>query len=115
VTLNIISIQAGYRSLGAGVKDHPYYHRLRAQLDAATGNAACVTNYECEVTTSNTPPGAATVGLIIGNEWNCTGVLINDVPRDNTPYVAYRGKRGESTMLPPVASLTICQSQMSSP
>jgi lysyl endopeptidase len=87
VALNIVSLQAGYRSLGPGVKDHPYYHQLKAQLDAATGNAACVTNYECEVTTSNTPPGAATVGLIIGNEWNCTGVLINDVPRDNTPYV----------------------------
>lgn len=87
VAFKIISLQAGYRSLGPGVQDHPYYRQLKAQLDQATGNAACVTNYECEVTTANTPPGAATVGLIIGNEWECTGVLINDVPHDNTPYV----------------------------
>ena len=86
VALNIVSVQAGYRSLGPGVKDHPYYAQLKEQ-QAASGNAACVTNYECEVTAANTPPGQATVALIIGNLYQCSGSLINDVPQDNTPYV----------------------------
>lgn len=87
VAFSTVSLQAGYRSLGPGVKDHPYYLQLKAQVDAATGNTACVTNYECEVTASNTPAGAATVALIIGNLYECSGSLINDVPGDNTPYV----------------------------
>jgi len=87
VSFKIVSLQAGYRSLGPGVQDHPYYRQLKAQLEQATGNAACVANYECQVTTANTPPGQATVALIIGNLWECTGVLLNDVPGDNTPYV----------------------------
>lgn len=87
VVFSIVSLQAGYRSLGAGVKDHPYYLALKAQQAAATGNAACVTNYECEVTASNTPPGAATVALSVENLYQCSGSLINDVPGDNTPYL----------------------------
>jgi lysyl endopeptidase len=89
VALNIVSLQAGYRAIGPGVQDHPYYRALvaKAQAEAATGNAACVTNYECEVTSANTPPGAATVALVIGNQYQCTGTLLNDVPQDNTPYV----------------------------
>ncbi len=87
VALNIVSLQAGYRSLGPGVQDHPYYLKLKSEQPAASGNAACVTNYECEITTSNTPLGAATVALVIGNQYQCTGSLINDVPGDNTPYI----------------------------
>ena len=87
VTLSIVSLQAGYRSLGPGVQDHPYYRELKAQQNAASGNASCVANYQCEVTVSNTPPGAATVALVIGNLYQCSGSLINDVPGDNTPYV----------------------------
>lgn len=87
VTFSIASLQAGYRSLGAGVKDHPYYLQLKAQQAAASGNVACVTNYRCEVTPSNTPPGSATVALTIGNLYQCSGSLINDVPGDNMPYV----------------------------
>lgn len=86
VSLNIASLQAGYRSIGPGVADHPYYLQLKQQ-ESDTGNAACVTNYECEVTSSNTPSGAATVGVVIEDLDQCTGVLINDVPGDNTPYV----------------------------
>jgi lysyl endopeptidase len=86
VAFNIVSLQAGYRSLGPGVKDHPYYLKLRGQ-PAASGNAACVTNYMCEITTANTPPGAATVALVTENLWVCSGSLINDVPGDNTPYL----------------------------
>jgi lysyl endopeptidase len=87
VRLSIVSLQAGYRSLGPGVRDHPYYTLLKAQEAAVSGNAACVTNYECEITAGNTPPGSATVALVIGNEFQCSGSLINDVPGDNTPYL----------------------------
>jgi lysyl endopeptidase len=89
IALNIVSLQAGYRSLGPGVEDHPYYRQLKAQERPAqaSGNAACVTNYECEVTSANTPLGFATVALVIGDLYQCTGTLINDVPGDNTPYL----------------------------
>lgn len=87
VALDIVSLQAGYRSLGPGVEDHPYYRQLKAQLAAASGNTACVTNYECQITATNTPPGSATAALTISNLYECTGVLINDVPSDNTPYL----------------------------
>jgi hypothetical protein len=54
---------------------------------AAASNSACVQNYECSVTSANTAAAQATVGLTVGNMYQCTGVLINDVPGDNTPYV----------------------------
>jgi lysyl endopeptidase len=87
VTLNVVSLQAGYRAIGPGVQDHPYYRLLKQQQDEASGNASCVTNYECEVTPGNTPPAAATVALVIGNQYQCTGAMINDVPRDNSPHL----------------------------
>jgi hypothetical protein len=85
-SLEIQSLQAGYRSLGGGVSDHPVYRTLRAKA-AGTSATGCVQNYECNVTASNAGPAAATVGLIIGNLYQCTGSLINDVPGDNVPYV----------------------------
>ena len=87
VALNIVSIQPGYRAIGPGVTDHPYYRQLKAQQSQASGNASCVTNYECQVTPSNAPPAAATVGMVVGNLYQCTGTLINNVPGDNTPYL----------------------------
>lgn len=84
--LQIESVQAGYRSLGAGTTDHPYYRRLIAK-QSGTGNASCVQNYECSVASANAPAAAATVGVVVGNLYQCTGTLINDVPGDNTPYV----------------------------
>ena len=87
VAFAIVSLQAGYRSLGAGVEDHPYYRQLRAQTAAAAGTSACVTNYECKITSANTPAGAATVALLVQDQFECTGTLINDVPGDNTPYI----------------------------
>lgn len=87
VVFNITSLQAGYRSLGIGVPDHPYYRELRRAQTGASDNSSCVTNYACEVTANNTPPGAATVALVVGNLYECSGVLINDVPGSNTPYV----------------------------
>ncbi len=87
VRMHVASLQAGYRSLGPGVANHPYYLKLRQQATSATGTAACIVNYECKVSAGNTPPAAATVALIIENQYECTGTLINDVPGDNTPYI----------------------------
>jgi hypothetical protein len=85
VDLRIVSLQAGYRSIGAGVEDSPVYRHLLPR--APPDDADCVTNYECSVTAGNTPPAAATVALVIENLYQCTGTLVNDVPGDNTPYV----------------------------
>lgn len=87
VVLNIVSLQAGYRSLGAGVTDHPYYRQLKSSNAGESLNSACVTNYECKVDASIAPQGSATVALVIGNLYQCTGTLVNDVPGDNTPYI----------------------------
>ncbi|HUK01482.1 MAG TPA: hypothetical protein VLW26_04305 [Steroidobacteraceae bacterium] len=86
--LEIASFQAGFRALGAGAQDHPYYRALAAAAAAdAGGNSGCVQNYSCAATTANTPSAQATVALVIGNLYQCTGTLLNDVRGDNTPYV----------------------------
>jgi lysyl endopeptidase len=86
VVLQIASVQAGYRGFGHAVPDHPYYVRLRQQAMAAS-TSSCIVNYECDVTAANTAPGQATVALIVGNAFQCSGTLINDVPHDGKPYV----------------------------
>jgi len=86
VRFDIFSLQAGYRSLGGGVQDHPLYRKLKAQA-ASSSTSTCVQNYQCSAIAANTAPAAATVGLVIGNLYQCTGTLINDVPGDNTPFV----------------------------
>jgi hypothetical protein len=86
VVLEIQSFQAGYRALGAAAKDHPYYRQLLRQTDAS-GNGTCVQNYQCSVTPGNTPIAKATVAVVMGNLYQCTGTLINDVPGDNAPYI----------------------------
>lgn len=86
VRLQIASLQAGYRGFGHAVADHPHYAQLKAQ--AAVGSTStCIVNYECDVTTANTPAGQATVALIVSNAYQCSGTLVNDVPQDGTPYV----------------------------
>ena len=91
VALDITMFQAGYRSLGAGVADHPYFRQLkrrqRRRGTAGTDNSACVQNYACALSSANSGPAQATVGLVVANLYQCTGTLINDVPGDNTPYV----------------------------
>jgi hypothetical protein len=86
IALEIRSFQAGYRGLGSAVPDHPHYARLKAQTRIAS-SSSCVQNYECAVTSGNTGPGQATVGLIIANLYQCSGTLLNDVPTDGTPFV----------------------------
>ncbi len=87
VRFGIVSLQAGYRALGTGVEDHPYYRALLQARTGAASNTSCVTNYECKVTPANTSSGAATVALLVQNQFQCSGTLINDVPGDNAPYV----------------------------
>jgi len=87
VSLNIVSLQAGYRALGSGVNDHPYYRKLMVRPNAGSGNSSCVTNYACQVNPSIAPQGSATVALVIEGLYQCTGVLVNDVPGDNAPYL----------------------------
>ncbi len=90
VTLEIAMFQAGYRSLGAGAQDHPYFRQLKfANAAAAAGsdNSTCVQNLACALNSSNSGAAQATVGLVVSNLYQCTGTLINDVPGDNTPYV----------------------------
>ena len=86
VSLRIVSLQAGYRAIGPGVEDHPLYSKLMAR-GSSTDNSSCVTNYECAVTAGNAAPASATVALVVENQYQCSGTLINDVPGDNTPYV----------------------------
>jgi hypothetical protein len=88
VDFRIVSLQAGYRAIAAGVADHPLYTRLvAAAAGTAADDASCVTNYECAVSAGNATPAAATVALVVENLYQCSGTLINDVPGDDTPYV----------------------------
>lgn len=92
VALRIVSLQAGYRAIGAGVTDHPVYRRMQAAASSTSSTSStdptgCVTNYACEVTAGNAAAAAATVALVVGNLYQCTGTLINDAPGDNIPYV----------------------------
>ena len=58
--LEIDSFQAGYRALGPGAQDHPYYRKIQ-QRTAADVNSSCVQNYMCSVPAATTPAGQATV------------------------------------------------------
>jgi hypothetical protein len=86
VVLQVASVQAGYRGFGHAVPDHPYYTRLRRQTRGGS-TSSCIANYECDVTAANTAPGQATVAIIVGNAFQCSGTLLNDVPHDGKPYV----------------------------
>jgi hypothetical protein len=85
VQLDITSLQAGYRGLGADAPNHPRYNQLHIQ--AATARESCSENWDCRKTPANSSAGQATVALVIGNVGQCSGTLLNDVPGDATPYV----------------------------
>jgi hypothetical protein len=87
VIFQIQSLQAGYRALGPQATDHPYYRQLLRQTAAAGNAASCAQNYECSVTAANTPLAQATVAIVVANQFQCTGTLINDVSGDNSPYL----------------------------
>lgn len=83
--LDIVSFQAGYRSLGAGVPDNTYFRSLRRK--AAQTDSSCTLNYECEANSANQGPSGATVAIVVGGTVECTGTLVNDTSNDTTPYV----------------------------
>jgi hypothetical protein len=85
VRLHIDSVQAGYRSLGGGVADHPHYQEVKHA--AAAASTSCTENYSCHATSANAGPAHATVALIIANLYQCTGTLLNDARGDGAPYV----------------------------
>lgn len=98
--LEIASLQVGYRALQPGVRNHPSYDEWRRKLQreaAPSGglliassellSEACAENYLCHVDEVPTDSAAATTAIVIRNMFLCTGTLINDVPRSETPYV----------------------------
>jgi lysyl endopeptidase len=88
VRLEIASLQAGYRALANGMANHGRYDELKPQsLPMEAAATSCAENWVCNVTPANEGPGNATVALIISNIGQCTGVLLNNVPGDGTPYV----------------------------
>lgn len=86
VVLEISGFQAGYRGLVPGVRSHEAYHRMRA-MAAGDPDTPCVENYACHETAANLPAGQATVALTISNRFLCTGTMVNNTARDNTPYL----------------------------
>jgi hypothetical protein len=82
VRFQIDSLQAGYRSLGGGVPDHPHY--LELQKAAAATN--CTENFECHVTAANQGPSNASVALIISNLYQCSGTLLNNTGNNGAAY-----------------------------
>jgi len=81
--LELDSVQAGYRGFG-GVPDHPRY-AMRKSATATT--QSCVENFECHATAANRGPARAIVAILIGNEFQCTGTLLNNTRNDFTPYI----------------------------
>jgi hypothetical protein len=86
VRLAIVSFQAGYRSLGDDARANAYDDGLRKRA-LATPPAACAQNWTCNVTTTNSGPGNATVAIVINNTALCTAVLMNNVAGDGAPYL----------------------------
>lgn len=84
---DLASVQAGYRAFDSAKRDHPHYKALSLPTEAAATAADCTENWACRITSSNAQQGQATVALVIRNVAQCTGVLLNNVPGDSTPYV----------------------------
>jgi hypothetical protein len=87
IVLDIIGLQAGFRSLGGKGPNHPHYEALLGRSQSSGTTSSCVENFECHVTSGDQGPGQASVMLIIANLGECSGVLLNDVPGDGQPYV----------------------------
>jgi hypothetical protein len=107
VQFHIDSLQAGYRSLGGGVADHPHFAQIKRQADVAT--TGCTENYACHVTAANQGPAHATVALIIGNLYQCSGTLLNNTRGDGAPYIltARHCEKGELDGGNPDAAATV--------
>lgn len=82
-SIHIQSFQAGYRALGGVVPNSPHY-TARLKMVAP---ADCTQNYSCNATDANQGPARATVAVVVGNQYTCTGTLMNNTSNDATPYV----------------------------
>ena len=105
----VVGFQAGYRGLGGGVPNHPHYDELqltgsRVQISGSSGS--CQENWACHVDSVNAGAGQATVAIVVANVGQCSGVLLNDVPGDGTPYVltARHCENGDSNGGAPTAA-----------
>jgi lysyl endopeptidase len=84
--LEIASFQAGYRSLAPGLDDNAHYKAIKPRT-AAVASAGCVENYACDASSATQSAANASVAITIGNSFECSGTLLNDVPQDGVPYV----------------------------
>jgi hypothetical protein len=84
VRLQIGGLQAGYRSLASGIQDHPHFAALQK---AAVASVSCIENFQCHVTQANAGSSHATVAVIVGNLYQCTGTLLNNARGDGVPYI----------------------------
>jgi hypothetical protein len=84
ITLEIASLQAGYRSLGHLLPDNPHYRQL---VLASNQGGVCSLNYACEAMPATQGPANATVAIVVNNTVQCTGTLLNDTGPDGTAYV----------------------------
>ncbi|HXN09653.1 MAG TPA: hypothetical protein VN859_00300 [Steroidobacteraceae bacterium] len=85
--LDLVALQAGYRSFARGAPNHPHYDAIMRSAQSGAAQTDCVENFECHVTADSAGPGQSSVTLVISNLGLCSGVLLNDVPGDSIPYV----------------------------
>jgi lysyl endopeptidase len=83
--IEIAAFQAGYRSLSAEMNNNPHYEAIKPRT--AQSAASCVENYVCDAAPTTQNGANASVALVIGNTFECSGTLLNDVPQDGAPYV----------------------------
>ena len=105
----ITAFQAGYRGLGHSVPNHPHYDRLQGGASGTQTSGTCEENWACHTDSVNSGGGQGTAALVIGNVGLCTGVLLNDVPGDGTPYMltARHCENGDSNGGLPSAAASI--------
>jgi lysyl endopeptidase len=83
--IDIAAFQAGYKSLSTQVADNPHYAAIKPR--APQGSGSCVENYACDATPATQNAANASVAIVIANQFECSGTLLNDVPQDGVPYV----------------------------
>src|SRR6202044_575670 len=83
--MEIAEFQAGYKSLAPDMADNAHYKSMRARTSDAS--SSCVQNYACNVTASTQNSANASVALVVSNQFECSGTILNDVPEDGAPYV----------------------------
>jgi len=83
----ISSLQVGYRSITEGGDAHPRFRAMQAAGTAALATGSCIENYKCHEDANNEPQSRATVSLTIGNQYFCTGTLLNNTSNDAAPFI----------------------------